>query len=369
MPRIYREKLALSQLSSLPLRLNSAQTSQSKKIRIILYKAAIYIRAINPANGNHSREELRFTAVIVRNFEYLLALNQERHFARAAASCSVSQPTLSAGIKQLEEDMDVQIVKRGRRFEGFTPEGERVLAWAQQMMDDCMRLKQELHVFKEQSMKGPFRIGVLPSTMALASVLSVPFVQRAPELQVFIETHDAAQLVHKVRQGELDLAVTHLDEVTGEGVNSHALYRESMYFFTFSKAHSEPRLAWERATIGPLCLLRASLSAAMERRLQNTSNVLYTDSIAILTAHLSSGRWSTILPQSLASYLPNSSELRAFALGKEHEQATIGFVSAKLDPLPAPVHAWIELAHTKELVRSIRRMLKSHEPYLLKNKP
>jgi len=50
--------------------------------------------------------------MIVRNFEYLLALNQERHFARAAAACRVSQPTLSAGIKQLEEDMDARIVRR-----------------------------------------------------------------------------------------------------------------------------------------------------------------------------------------------------------------------------------------------------------------
>ena len=55
--------------------------------------------------------------MIIRNFEYLLALSKERHFARAANACRVSQPTLSAGIKQLEEDMDVLIVKRGRRFE------------------------------------------------------------------------------------------------------------------------------------------------------------------------------------------------------------------------------------------------------------
>ena len=59
----------------------------------------------------------------------------------------------------MEEDMDVLIVKRGRRFEGFTPEGERVLAWAQQMMEDCMRLKQELHELRDHGVQGPFRIG------------------------------------------------------------------------------------------------------------------------------------------------------------------------------------------------------------------
>ena len=55
--------------------------------------------------------------MIIRNFEYLLALHQERHFSRAAVICSVSQPTLSSGIKQLEEDMRVQIVKLRARLQ------------------------------------------------------------------------------------------------------------------------------------------------------------------------------------------------------------------------------------------------------------
>lgn len=100
--------------------------------------------------------------MIIRNFEYLLALNKERHFARAAASCRVSQPTLSAGIKQLEDDMDVLIVKRGQRFEGFTREGERVLAWAQQMLEDCNRLKRELHDLRDQGMQVPSVRGCCP---------------------------------------------------------------------------------------------------------------------------------------------------------------------------------------------------------------
>ncbi|HEY0163514.1 MAG TPA: LysR family transcriptional regulator [Edaphobacter sp.] len=307
--------------------------------------------------------------MIVRNFEYLLALNQERHFARAAAACRVSQPTLSAGIKQLEEDMDAQIVKRGHRFEGFTPEGERVLAWAQQMMDDCMRLKQELHSFKEQAMQGPFRIGALPATMALASVLSVPFSEQTPALQLSIETLEASELLQKVRQGELEVAITQVDDVAGEGVSTHVLYRERMFFFTSDKSCEGPRVSWEKVVASPLCLLRSSLPPAMERRLQNVPGVLYTDSTAVLAAHLASGRRSTVLPQSLAMYLQPSPELRAFPVGRQEEQVNIGFLFAKLDPLPAAVHAWTELPHTPEMVQAIRRMLKAHEPYLVKTKP
>ena len=58
--------------------------------------------------------------------EYLMALSRERHFGRAAETCGVTQPTLSAGIKQLEEQLGVLLVQRGSRFIGFTPEGELI---------------------------------------------------------------------------------------------------------------------------------------------------------------------------------------------------------------------------------------------------
>ncbi|HTB65860.1 MAG TPA: LysR family transcriptional regulator [Steroidobacteraceae bacterium] len=82
--------------------------------------------------------------MIVRYLDYLVALARERHFARAAATCNVTQPTLSAGIKQLEESLGVLIVERRQRFVGFTPEGERVLAWAQRVLADYSGLTQEL---------------------------------------------------------------------------------------------------------------------------------------------------------------------------------------------------------------------------------
>ena len=63
-------------------------------------------------------------------FEYLLALDREKHFGRAAQACGVSQPNLSAAIKQLELHLGVILVDRGARFIGFTPEGLRILEWA-----------------------------------------------------------------------------------------------------------------------------------------------------------------------------------------------------------------------------------------------
>src|ERR1700722_9767195 len=106
--------------------------------------------------------------------EYLTALSKEGHFARAAATCRVSQPTLSAGIQQLELDLGVMIVKRGQRFQGFTPEGEIVLAWAQRIAVERQRLHQELRD-RNGALAGTLRIGAIGSTLPIISVLTIPF--------------------------------------------------------------------------------------------------------------------------------------------------------------------------------------------------
>lgn len=60
---------------------------------------------------------------MLRQLEYLVALARERHFARAAAACFVSQPSLSAGIRRLEAELGVPVIRRGNRFQGLTPKG------------------------------------------------------------------------------------------------------------------------------------------------------------------------------------------------------------------------------------------------------
>ncbi len=80
-------------------------------------------------------------AALIRKLTYLLSLARERHFGRAATASHVSQPTLSNAIRQLEEDLRVPIVLRGRVFQGFTPEGEKVLDYARQILADCTSLR------------------------------------------------------------------------------------------------------------------------------------------------------------------------------------------------------------------------------------
>jgi DNA-binding transcriptional LysR family regulator len=304
--------------------------------------------------------------VIIRNFEYLLALHREQHFSRAAATCSVSQPTLSAGIKQLEEDMGVQIVTRGRRYEGLTPEGLRVLAWAQQMLEDCQRLKQELNSFRERALGGPFNVGVLPATTALASVMSVPFAEKVPDVKLSVETLATDVLWKRLRAGQLDVALAYIADTPEDGITHHLLYREHMYVLSPNQALGSTRVTLQHVASTPLCLLRSSLPPDLEARLVATTNVLMTDSMSILEATLATGRYATVIPQSLASQLSPRLAIQAYPLRDQSSQANVGFVTRRSEQISPLVHIWFELAHTPEMVKSIRTMLSSHKAFMKK---
>src|SRR5579862_3430063 len=96
------------------------------------------------ANCGQACVELRQdTHVFIRQLDYLVTLAREKHFAKAAEACHVSQPALSSALRSLEKELGIMIVQRGRRFMGFTAEGERVLAWAQQTLASLSYMRED----------------------------------------------------------------------------------------------------------------------------------------------------------------------------------------------------------------------------------
>ena len=81
--------------------------------------------------------------MLLRQLEYFVAVARERHFARAAESCYVSQPALSTSIAKLERELSVTLIHRGQNFEGLTPEGERLVVWAKRVLAEHDALKAE----------------------------------------------------------------------------------------------------------------------------------------------------------------------------------------------------------------------------------
>ena len=81
---------------------------------------------------------------MIDKLEMFIALANERHFGRAAETMRVTQPTLSSAIRQLEEQLGVQLVFRGSRFQGLTPEGQRTFDWAVRIVGDARTLREEM---------------------------------------------------------------------------------------------------------------------------------------------------------------------------------------------------------------------------------
>ena len=96
--------------------------------------------------------------------EFLLALAREKHFGRAAQACGVSQPNLSAAVKQLENTLGIPLVDRGSRFFGFTAEGQRVLEWARRIVGDMNAMRADVETMKQGDV-GHLRIGAIPTAL------------------------------------------------------------------------------------------------------------------------------------------------------------------------------------------------------------
>ena len=103
---------------------------------------------------------------LLGSLKYLVALDEHKHFGRAAQACHITQPALSNALRALESEFNVVIVKRDRSYAGLTPEGERVLATAQLMLHEHAVLQQDLR--SETHMpRGALRIGAVPTAMPI----------------------------------------------------------------------------------------------------------------------------------------------------------------------------------------------------------
>src|SRR3981189_1288990 len=112
--------------------------------------------------------------MLFRQLEYLVSLSRERHFARAAQACFVSQPALSESIRKLEEELDVPLVRRVRKFEGLTPDGQLIVVWARGSLAGGEALAGEVAA-RRTGLSGQLRVGSIPTASAVVSLLAEPF--------------------------------------------------------------------------------------------------------------------------------------------------------------------------------------------------
>src|SRR5664279_336729 len=116
---------------------------------------------------------------MIDKLEFLIALARERNFSRAAESCGVTQPTLSAGIKQLEDTLGVLLVNRSSRYYGLTAEGERVLEWGKRIVSDARAMRQDVQAAKT-ALAGHLTLAAVPTALPMTAELTIPFRAKYP---------------------------------------------------------------------------------------------------------------------------------------------------------------------------------------------
>ena len=169
----------------------------------------------------------------------------------------MTQPTLSAGIKQLEETIGVLLVNRGSRFSGFTPEGERVLDWARRIVGDCRAMRQEIKALAPRPHR-PAADRRDPDRAGDGGGLTTPFRARHPNVQFTILSRTSIEILTQLENLEIDAGITYLDNEPLGRVNAVPLYQRAL-----SAAHIAPtrrsatatRVTWAEVAQVPLCLL------------------------------------------------------------------------------------------------------------------
>jgi DNA-binding transcriptional LysR family regulator len=301
--------------------------------------------------------------VLLRQLEYLVALARARHFAKAAQACYVSQPTLSEGIRKLEDELGIPLVQRGRRFDGLTPEGERVVLWAQRILADRDAMKGEIQALRA-GLSGRLRIGAVPTASTAVALLTQPFCAANPlaTVQVFADLQ-AVDIVNRLRTYELDAAVTYHSSVAAHDFTFVPLYQERYVLLTQRTApDSGPaEISWEEAAQYPLCLLhpmmqgRQVLDTVFETVGVTVTPRVETDSIASLFAQVRAGQWASVVPHAWLHVFGVPTGMRAVPLVRPVRTERIGLVLPAREPVSVIGQALIDVAGRAGVAATLER--------------
>ena len=286
--------------------------------------------------------------------EFIIALARERHFGHAAEACGVSQPTFSAGIKQLEDMLGVLLVQRGSRFQGFTPEGERVLDWARRIVGDTRSMRQEIDALKH-GLAGHVRIAAIPTALAMVAMITTPYRAKHPDVSFAILSRNSIEVLGLLENLEVDAGLTYLDNEPLGRVQTVALYREQYRLLTSmdSPLGNRDKVTWSEVGKVPLCLLtpdmqnRRIIEGLLRQAGSFVAPTLESDSIVVLFAHVRTGRWASVMPAKLAEVLGLTEKVRAIPIVEPEVAHSIGLVVPYRNPLTPLINALV--AEAKQL--------------------
>ena len=285
----------------------------------------------------------------IRQLQYLAALAREKHFTRAAQACNITQPTLSGRIRQLEQELGVPLLERGQRYFGLTPEGERVLKWAHKILDNWNSLQSELQQIKGKKgqLVGRMVLGVIPSALPKASLLTQAMHRQHPAVDFTILSHSSEEIIRALNDFSIEAGITYLDNEPVEGLLQAELYRENYCLFVSSdnELAARPSVTWFEAAQQPLCLLTPNMQnrriidrAFAAAKVQPTAR-LETNSIMNLISSVRSMGLCSIMPDYFRNALGALEGVVAVPLAEPTVSHKVGLVAVDREPMSPLIEA------------------------------
>ncbi|MEO6091885.1 MAG: hydrogen peroxide-inducible genes activator [Novosphingobium sp.] len=152
----------------------------------------------------------------LKQLQYLVSLHEHGHFGRAADACSVSQSTLSAGLRDLEALLGVVLVERSKRAVRFTPLGNAVVTKAHRVLREAEELS-ELVQSSGEPLSGEMRMSVIPTIAPFLLPRMLPRLRRErPSLRLFLREEPSAAAMESLHHGRADCVLLALPYPTGE---------------------------------------------------------------------------------------------------------------------------------------------------------
>ncbi|WP_425072139.1 LysR family transcriptional regulator [Sagittula sp. S175] len=271
--------------------------------------------------------------------EMFIALAREGHFGRAAESLNIAQPTLSGGIKQLEDQLGVQLVHRGSRFGGLTPEGQTALAWAKRITGDAKQLRDEMRMSRA-GLSGEVRLAVIPTAQTWAARLCSAFTDRHPNVRFTILSSTSRDILQMLEDFEIDAGISYLDNEPLGRVDTAVLYVETYMLVCPPDAPlaAKASVPWSALHDMPLALLTTDMQnrRIINQRLAEAgatpATVIESNSIIALVASVLAGGCMTVLPTDVARFLAEGRNLSLVQLERTGRRHTVGLVLPQRDP-------------------------------------
>ena len=285
---------------------------------------------------------------MIDKLEFFIALAKAQHFGRAAEQCGVTQPTFSAGIKQLEDTLGVMLVQRTSRFLGFTAEGERVLDWARTIVADTRAMRQEVRTLK-QGLSGHLKIAAIPTALAMVSALTTPYRAKHPNVKFTILSRTSTDVLSMLENLEVDAGLTYIDNEPLGRMRAVPLYLEQYRLLTSadSPLGERDQVTWAEVGRIPLCLLtpdmqnRRIIDSLLHAAGSRPEPTLESNSMIVLFSHVRTGRWASVMPEKLADTLGLTERLRSIPIIEPEAVHQIGLVVPPREPMTPLVSALV----------------------------